>query len=504
MAALTVPAKATNTIGGDQELTIKICDITSANAIAERVLELGEQAAKITHVHIDTTRYFQATEEAQELTIAAKEETNISLPPDPSITDTEEPTLCAPLITILDLVKFHDGGLTSFIWPAPSYTDQKFTRPPSFWTALYAHAPTLTTLHLDFFCHEVHTLRPLPLNTIFTALRDLRLDTSSAHGDNGSTVDALLNACPNLEILHFEWPPCDLGSCQIENISWGWKFPKLAQLYVFGWNFAPAAYTDFLVRHTSLTSIEERVDGPWDSNSGEYAKARLPVTALPNLQTLKKDFPYTHKLRDYFEPTANRPISTLALRVNTYQSAEQGLIDIATSTTAQENLRTLELSGDIRCWRAWDTEHDSSDDETETVEERQQRREEEEQDRNEQQKNRLPDILKTVIPSIAGLEELSFEMDSTIVTYSSPDTWTYPDPMNMCDLVDVLGLLPKARDGRLKLLRLKDPRAKADALEELGEYLNEQCEVLGEGESVTGSLQVLQWCGEEKRVYSFP
>jgi hypothetical protein len=221
---------------------------------------------------------------------------------------------------------------------------------------------TLRNLHLAVSSHEVDLLASPPPGLTFETLEDLRLDTSSAHGDNGTAIDTLLKACPNLS-----WP-CDLATCQISNISWSWDFPQLRHLHTSGWNFSPAAYTDFLVRHPGLVSIEERVDGPYGSEE-RSVPARLPTTALPNLRVLEKGYTDTHGLRDYFDPAAGRPIDTLILHVHDYQGVEQELHDIAALPTAK-TLRTLEFRGEIGCWRRRSRAESDSEQAAETAEER--------------------------------------------------------------------------------------------------------------------------------------
>lgn len=358
MSAATILTKGMNTVEGEHKLKINICNITGVDVLAQQILQLQEQAAKITTIEIDTSSYFQALEEQEE-----------------SAQQVSEDTVCQSLSIILDTVASFDGNLKTFSWPAPEHTGSHFTRPHSFWSALYAHSGTLQNLHLAFFCHEVHSLPPPPPGTTFEALKDLRLDTSSAHGDDGTTVDTLLKTCPNLSTLHVEWPPCDLESCQIKNLSWDWDFPQLEHLHTSGWNFAPASYTNFLVRHPDLTSIEERVDGPYESEQCGSAPVRLPTTALQKLRVLEKEYKDTYSLRDYSDPVASRPIHTLVLHVHNYESIEQELLDIAVLPTAQAGLRTLEFRGGISCWRRCKREESSEDeDDDDTPEERDLRR----------------------------------------------------------------------------------------------------------------------------------
>ncbi|XPS92985.1 hypothetical protein M3J09_002360 [Ascochyta lentis] len=340
MPVSATPAKSVNTIEGEQELTINIYDMITTEATLQQVLELCEQAAKMEHIHIDISSYFRTLEEAEELAYNAEkslqisndtEVTSSSLSSGPCVAEAKpDPTsiaafLCAPITTILTTTTSHAGSLSSFTWPAFSHTDRKFTRPPSFWEALYAHASTLETLHLNFFCHEVRTIPHPPANVKFGKPRDLRIDASSAHGDDGSAIDDLLGKCENIEVLSFEWPPCDFPSCRIKGVSWAWTSPQLRQLSVFGWNFAPAAYIDFLARHPGIRSLDERVDGPYGEDGEGYAIVQLPITALPNLRTLKEAYTHTHPLSVYFDTAADRPLGNLMLYVKSYSGVEQGL-----------------------------------------------------------------------------------------------------------------------------------------------------------------------------------
>lgn len=485
MSAAAILSKGTNTIEGNLELKIYIRNITTINATAQQIVQLKELAAKITTIEIDTSTFFQAVEEQEDL--AGLFSAGV---------------VCPHLIIILDAIKIHGGGLTAFSWPASQHTHEYFTRPQEFWTALYAHASTFQTLHLDFFCHEVHTV-PCPPPSVTFEAKDLRLDTSSAHGDNGAAIDTILKVCSNTSTLHFEWPPCDLESCQIRNVSWAWHFPQLKHLRTFGWNFAPATYTNFLVRHPNLTSIAECLDGPWHSGEGEAVQVRLPTAALPNLRVLEKRYAGTHGLRDYFDTTANRQIDALVVHVNDFQGVEQELLEIAVLPTAQRRLRTLEFRGKISCWRRREREDSSEDDSAdETPEQRDQRLQHAEKIFQAREQKRLPAILKSVLPHLTSLETLSIEMDSSNGIYDSEASGTtYPEPMSRRDFHAILDLLPKSKEGRLKVLRLEDARATADPRSgRIREWICEMNDEITEGEAVQGSLRTLEWCGQQSSV----
>lgn len=509
MSTTTAPAKSTSVLKSDEDFMIRICDITTADNLAQQVLDLRQQAGEITSLYIDTTSYFDALEEAEDLAYITEKKLGITeYNKGTTLTDTGSraapnpveiaASLCAPITTILTAITSHGGSLRSFTWPASSYAYCKFTRPPSFILALYAHVPTLEKLHLDFFCHEVHTFFPLPPDINLDKLKVLQIDASSAHGDDGSVIDDLLSRCKNLEVLHFEWPPCDLDSCQIKNISWRWTFTKLRDLSVFGWNFAPAVYTQFLVRHSGITSIEERIDGPYDDSGQGYADIKLPITVLPNLRELTKRYTNTHPLASYFDTAANRPISSLTLHATLFSGIEQSLLNITNSAPAQTMLRTLQLKGDIKWLRASEISASDSSDDSDSdspPQARQQRKE----DAEFAQKALAPThplaILKKVLPAFSTLHRLTLDLDSSNPTYdSSSGGEIYPAPLNSSDLLSILACLPSSSvASKLTVLQLQDKRALPldDAVSE----------ALRTGEIKAGGLRNVLWEGEGRWMY---
>ena len=227
-----------NTIEGDDELSINICDITTAQSVADQVLKLGKQAAKITSLHIDLSSYISARMQLESSTF-----------PD----DTKASTLCLPIIDILAFIRRSNGGLKSFTWLARWYHYSKeFTRPLTFWAALYDHAPTLETLHIGFFHHEPHDAAALLPRIRLPAVARLRLDAIYEDGGGRSFTVAFLCDCPELEDLHLSWAECDTDASRMQSVTWSWTFPKLRKLYVHGWNFAPNAYSRFLERHPEV------------------------------------------------------------------------------------------------------------------------------------------------------------------------------------------------------------------------------------------------------------
>ncbi|KAJ4310975.1 hypothetical protein N0V94_008178, partial [Neodidymelliopsis sp. IMI 364377] len=445
MAALTT---SSNAIEGTQNLAVRIHDLKAADEVAKQILDLHEQAAKITCINVDLTTYFQALDEQEELADATQAHLKIADNVEGKTTPTESPPenntsldadrtaaqLCAPLIAILTTITSHGGNLKQFTWPAADHTDRNFTRPAEFWTALYAHALGLVELHLDFFCHEVGALLPPPPSTTFPALRTLKLDTNSAHGDDGTAVDSLLRACPNLDALNFEWPLCDLETCQIRNVSWDWSFVQLNKLSVFGWNFAPEKYTQFLARHPGIEVLDERVDGPYGENDEDtgYKEVSLPIDALPNLKELTKSYTWTHPLAAYFNDAARRPLSNLTLHVHSYRGVEQDLPHITQTSTGQTRLKNLRLVTDIKSWRK--TQEQSSDDDTDDED-------------NVPTTTAtppallpIPQLLQTTLATLATtslLTRLTLDLDSSNPsTYiRETGTWVYDPAMNETDLL---------------------------------------------------------------------
>jgi hypothetical protein len=321
------------------ETSISITNISTASAIAQRILDLGPAAANITKLHISTD--FSSSDDKAKFI-----EDDIT-------------SLVRPITSILTHISSLGSSLIHFTWLAPSSTSSPFTRPSSFWAALYLHAPTLTSLTLEFFEHEVQHFPPPPP---FPNLKTLELDTSSAHGDSGASIHALLRSCKSLTTLKFEWPGCDLETCQIQNIEWDtYTFPALTYLEVHGWDFAPLPLARFLARHQDVQRLLDGVEGPYiEENEGHID---LDVTAFPNLRDLWKRRVDARPLAQYFSARANRPIKRLVLDLTGFHGAEK-LAELSNNSHACAVLEKLEIRGPSRAWRNEEWESDSSEDET--------------------------------------------------------------------------------------------------------------------------------------------
>ncbi|OAL46490.1 hypothetical protein IQ07DRAFT_658686, partial [Pyrenochaeta sp. DS3sAY3a] len=385
--------------------------------------------------------------------------------------------LCAPLTQILTSILTSNGTLTSFSWHASYTSGTSFTRPPSFWTALYAHAPTLQSLTLDFFEREIPTLPPPP--SAFPLLKTLKLDAVGAHGDDGAAVDALLASCPSLESLQFTWPSCDLRGCQIQNIAWGYSFPLLTHLFLRGWNFAPLAFAEFLARHGNVEVYRDEIDFYEDDE--ESRPRELGVDVLPKLRALWKSGGRLASLPGYFGGEAGREIEVLGVDVG------GGGAEVLGQMKGVERVRVLEVNGSVLVWRVEEAESEDDDED-----------EDEGDGKGEKEKDKapavpppsIPEILSTALPHFTGLQELGIAMESgDILVYKSRDKkFAHPDAATEQDLTSLLTHIPS--ETTIRTLRISDTRAQPlppaflDALP-----------------PVPASLEYLVWEGRERAVY---
>jgi hypothetical protein len=438
------------------ETSISIHNLSTASEITQRILDLGPSAARITKLYISTD--FSNSED--------------------KFTNEHVVSLVQPITQILTHISSASASasLTHFAWLAPSSTTSPFTRPSEFWAALYIHAPTLRHLTLDFFEHEVATLPPPPA---FPALRTLGLDTSSAHGDDGTSIHALLTSCPLLTALTFEWPACDLETCQIQNIQWSaYTFPALTALELNGWDFAPVAFAAFLARHRDVERFVDGVDGPYVDENEEHIG--LAATVFPKLRELWKRRGSERGMGQYFNVEARRPIKRLVLDVEGFDGAKK-LQELGACGHAQK-LKELELRGPSRAWRVKEWESDSSEDE------------DGKRERKSKEAETPPILLalRTVLDKLDGLKELGIELESSSYYSKNSKTGEYENDElpNQDDLVRILAHIPSMMS--LRTLRLGD-----ESVDKLDEAWLEDMrgvpdglEVLGWGKGVYGIERV--------------
>jgi hypothetical protein len=406
-----------NTILGSIDLTVEIHELKTANLTAQQVISLLYSASNITSLFLSTDladgEEDDDTDPSQSSRSAARKRK-----------DEEAARLTEPITQILSAITSTGGSLSHFTWRTPNSTSSRFTRPPAFWVALYAHAPTIQSLQLDFFEHEVSTL-PIP-PIAFPALTDLKLDTCSAHGDDGSSIQLLLKACSaTLQSLDFEWPRCDLSSCQLQNVDWSQlSFKHLTNLSLNGWDFDSASLAGFLARHSTVTVFRDAVEGPYCEDGIQV----LERTTLPKLCTLYKHHADARTLAEYFDPDAHRPIKHLALSLG-YRAGEK-IGELAALEAAGKRLEVLELYGEVRDWRI-EEDKASSDDEND---ERKQRQEKE-------VNVRAPQALETWLSHFTALQELGINLESGGVIFRQSDgKWGCAKPAAEQDLVRSLSL----------------------------------------------------------------
>ena len=343
-----------------------------------------------------------------------------------------------------------------------------------------------------------------PPRVPFPHLRTLHLDTSGAHGDDGTCIETLLKFSPNLEELHFEWPNCDLQSCQIQNVSWNYDFPNLKRLKIRGWDFAPPALKRFLKR---CENVEEFFDGvettffansptPLDagtepdeeldenkstenSDSLESDNCELEVGMLPKVKKLYIATDSVRSVAAWFHPDSTRAIQHLRL----YHpfTLKRQLCALAEATPLLlAKLKTLEIEGDVTFWRV---DGETSEDVDESLDDKTVPKETE-------KLSSAARALQPLLPSLPNISELGVGLDSTCVSFWDPISRTSKSPLGMSssELELILRLLPK--DTQLRALRLQD---------EAGSALPQQ--MLEDMSGIPDHLEYLSWEAKERVLY---
>ncbi|KAF2650877.1 hypothetical protein K491DRAFT_782272 [Lophiostoma macrostomum CBS 122681] len=490
-------------IHGTTDITVKILSLKDAAKVIEEALATRDLTHRIRAIEIDITADLEAEAEAEEQENTDQHDANVTnqvsdanaesdnedaasaksagsndsaSPPtrdaalfDKNYVDERMNRYCAPIIQLLNAIESSGGSLESFSWDSKcGWWDSNGTRPREFWDALWQHARTLQKLTLGFYTHEVHKVRPAQVH--FPAMRELRINADTAHGDEGDAVEHLLKTSAALEVLVFHYPGCDLDTCQIKNVTWDYNFPNLKFLEVNGYDFAPDAFKEFLGRCGNVEIFEDLIDHDYD---GEERVAVLKTT-LPKLRKLYKDYGTTNDWNEWFDADAARPIEHLTVR----GGPSSQLANIATGV-AVRGLKTLEFEGYCTDWRAQEREPPASDDSSEEVE-------------TEEQKMGMTlraQGIKNLLPKLLGLQELGIGLGSDNISISLPGGgWGSPSPMDEKDLRTVLSILPT--DTQIRALRLWD-----EAAGKLSQT------ILDDFPAVPESLQYLSWEGKEKKLY---
>jgi hypothetical protein len=406
----------------DGIITVKIIGLKNMTRVVDGLLSSPEKVAEIRTIEI-------IDENEEEETV--QEEHN-----------EDQPIDCAPINHLLDTLHSSAGILTSFTWTSSSWYAKRGMRPAQFWSSLWAHAPTLRKLELGFYTHELDKVSPPPTQVRFPELADLRLDASTAHGDDGDAIEHILQNSPKLERLDFTWPGCDLKGCQIQNISWDYDLPCLKRLEARGYDFDRYAFSAFLAR---CENLEVFLDGlAW--YAGDPAEAdfvdgvhiveappkdapqpELPVKSLQRLRTLwlMGDRKPRSGLKEWFDPAAARQIRHLVLSAAEHEDLEQ-------LVSGRDSLRTLEIGcpQGISGWRPegkgrWPdgiTEDENRDTQDIVA--------------AETELNVLPERLKRLLPQLTTLRELGLSLESGFSSMVLPNgEWGHAAPMDEHDLV---------------------------------------------------------------------
>lgn len=355
---------------------------------------------------------------------------------------------CQPIIELLSAILTANGSLASFSWEnRPGWWDSKGRRPPSFWTALWAHSATLQTLNLGFYTLELHHVQGPSPSQSFPLLRTLYIDASTAHGDDGSAVEDLLSLCPALETLEFFWPGCDLLTCQIQNISWDFHWPELRVLRLYGSDFAPLALADLLEKHPSVENFVDGVDGEFRSSFKESQSPRLKAGCLPNVKAVDRASDSARFPEDWFNDEAERKIKHLGV-----PWGWSGGLEV--SKMMAKELKCLEINaGNVTDWRP--DEPDSDD-------------EEEERKRKElDPEKKIVKSVRRILPELNGLRELGIRLESDSVTMRLPDG-SHGSPPGM-DEKDLVSSYPLHQFGGSQLFgRYTDSRIEGRSLDPQG------------------------------------
>lgn len=469
------PQTGVNAIDGN---TITLGNLETAHTIVEELLASRETAARITEIVVTVIVDEEEEKKAKGYVGMDCEEKKKKM-------NEEAARVCEPLTNILRAITDQGGSLTHFIWPVPYYghwPQINFTRPPSFWDALYAHSATLTHLNFSTSPRELNTM-PAP-NTTFPALRQLVVDANSAHGDDGTAIDQLLAHSPNVELLRFTWPSCDLRTCQITDLGWSYTFPRLRSLAVKGWLLDPKPYIEFLSRNPSIEVLSDNIEGLYELKMISEDKAEgwdicepakepdleIDPNTLPNLKALTGDSSL-YPTQAYFAAGANRPVTHLSM-----WSIARGLLALSKMSTATEKIVVLDMHGGVGGWRLKEKDSEKKgEDEVQTA--------------DGKVLGYMMQAAQSALPEFKNLREFGIDMDTTDTTVKQPDgTWALRDAMNKTDVVGILTILPQ--NSQIKVLRLADER---------GEALPE--DFLNDLPSVPEGLEYLDWQAKENVLY---
>ncbi|KAF1960933.1 hypothetical protein CC80DRAFT_489164 [Byssothecium circinans] len=501
-----------------KDLMVKIHDLKNAGPFVDAVLANAEELSRITRIEILTCDPEDDVEVSLPNTTTGQEEpeTAQSAPledqtAEPKAKEKEEEAdeetararriaaaeqekkqaeaeweiLSTPLIRLLTKLQ----TLKEFHWLSPNanYAYAGF-RPASFFHALYTHAPSLQSLTLGFFVHELHDVPAPPPTTRWPKLRELNIEAGTAHGDDGTAVDAILRqascsadedggAESALETLTFYWPRCDLEDCQIQNISWAYAFPSLKEMKVNGYLFAAqsAAFSDFLARCPELVSFSDGVETGLNEKeqeqqregSEEETKKVLAETTLPKLEKLAlASVASPRSVRQWFDNEAKRPIREV--EISSAFSVRSVLEDLARVEPEErlQGVQVLGVSAGIDEWRPRRKEPDTDSDEGSRPASKKQDQaspestEQATQKEKEDSPSAVCRALQTVFKRVPNLREFTADMESANTMFTDEGgKWVNPPPSDEEDLKRLMCITSELE--KLEVLRVRDSRMKA-------------------------------------------
>ncbi|KAF2111489.1 hypothetical protein BDV96DRAFT_582255 [Lophiotrema nucula] len=498
MASTSTAEGSASGVYGTTDITVKIDNLKDSARVSEDVLARTEIHSQIRSVIINAEEPDELDEDGDVITTLGIEEHSADEDDDANSTKSSASgksdvpvrvrraaaaekrmkRLTEPIIQILDAVEDAGGSISEFTWAQETWWDSAGTRPENFWQALWKHARTLQKLDLGFYTHEVH--RTQPAEVAFPALKEIYIDCTTAHGDEGSVIEHLFKSSPNLEILSFNYPSCDLPDCQIKNITWDYTFPNLRILKVNGYDFAPNAFAAFL---TKCTNVEVFCDSVDDDRYDESVDD-LPTTVFPKIRALKQsNYGTTRPLKEWFKSDSERQIRHLAL-----SSRRSGRYDDWATLPNAQAIRTLEFNGEVQEWRWKVPEVDSDDDEAERD-----RIAGIAKDAAEGKLKPQAEAIKGLLAQLKNVQELGVSLESGNSSTWHGDGqgggyWEDPAPMTVADVKTIIRTLPP--DGNIRALRVWDSQAGTVSEEDLAD--------LGE---MPPALHLLSWEGKEKVLY---
>lgn len=211
---------------------------------------------------------------------------------------------------------------------------------------------------------------------------------TGGHGNDASVIDTMLRHSTGLVNLSLDLPICDLESCRLQGLTYGYHFPKLTTLCLSVYSKDPAIAT-FLSRHPSITTLSLNLGGDVPFVDQD--------TLLPNLRSLAIE---SSDKVDFLTPSALRPITHLRMG-RCPHDRYQGI------KTVSKTLRFLELSLDVDSMREEDG---------------------------------LPSIIKDLLSDLPDIRELAIVYHSASITWSDENkNAIHPEPASINDLVRLLG-----------------------------------------------------------------